>query len=54
MMLQEPATGSVTLEHEMQDPMILVLDAIGLHGVVKTAHASEEIKNQMLDRRELA
>ena len=54
MMLQELATGSVALEHEMQDPVVLVLDAIGLHGVAKAAHASEEIKNQMLDRRELA
>ena len=49
MVLQELATGVVALEHEMQDPMVLELDAIGHHGIAKTTQASEEVKDQMLD-----
>ena len=49
MVLQDLSTGVVVLEHKMQDPVVLELNTVGLHGIAKTTHAGEKVKDQMLD-----
>ena len=49
MMLQELPADVRALEHDVEDSMSFKLDSIGVHGVTKSAHASEEVKDQMID-----